>query len=67
MTQNNLGNALYSLGDREGGTERLEKAVQAYQLALEELTPETSAYHNRLATENLTRVQALLDKRLKEG
>jgi tetratricopeptide (TPR) repeat protein len=38
MTQNNLGNALGTLGERESGTARLEEAVAAYRLALEEGT-----------------------------
>jgi tetratricopeptide (TPR) repeat protein len=38
--QNNLGNALQSLGAREGGTTRLEQAVDAYRNALEEYTRE---------------------------
>lgn len=37
-TQNNLGNALTALGERESGTERLEEAVGTYRAALEELT-----------------------------
>ena len=40
MTQNNLGNALRMLGERESGTERLEEAVAAYRAALEERTRE---------------------------
>ncbi|WP_298372089.1 tetratricopeptide repeat protein, partial [Azospirillum sp.] len=40
MTQNNLGNALQSLGERESGTARLEQAVDAYRNALEERTRE---------------------------
>ena len=39
-TQNNLGVALRSLGGREGGTERLEEAIDAYRAALEERTRE---------------------------
>ena len=39
-TQNNLGNALGRLGEREGGTERLEEAVSAYREALKERTRE---------------------------
>ena len=35
MTQNNLGNALSTLGEREDGTQRLEQAVDAYRAALE--------------------------------
>ena len=40
MTQNNLGNALSTLGERESGTARLEEAVAAYRAALEEWTRE---------------------------
>jgi hypothetical protein len=40
MTQNNLGNALATLGERESGTARLDEAVKAYRAALEELTRE---------------------------
>ncbi len=36
--QNNLGNALWTLGGRESGTGRLEEAVAAYRAALEELS-----------------------------
>ena len=39
-TQNNLGNALRMLGERESGTARLEEAVAAYRAALEEWTRE---------------------------
>ena len=39
-TQNNLGNALKTLGERESGTARLEEAVAAYREALEEWTRE---------------------------
>jgi tetratricopeptide (TPR) repeat protein len=39
-TQNNLGNALSRLGERESGTARLEEAVAAYRAALEEYTRE---------------------------
>ena len=37
-TENNLGIALGTLGERESGTARLEEAVAAYRAALEELT-----------------------------
>ena len=36
MTQMNLGNALQRLGEREGGTARLEEAVAVYRDALQE-------------------------------
>ena len=35
-TQNNLGTALQTLGERESGTARLEEAVAAYRAALKE-------------------------------
>ena len=39
-TQNNLGIALWTLGERESGTARLEEAVAAYRAALKEWTRE---------------------------
>jgi len=39
-TQNNLGNALRALGQRETGTARLEEAVSAFRSALQEYTRE---------------------------
>ena len=39
-TQNNLGNALRALGERDSSTERLEQAVAAYNAALQERTRE---------------------------
>jgi tetratricopeptide (TPR) repeat protein len=39
-TQNNLGSALWSLGEREAGTARLEEAVEAFRDALKERTRE---------------------------
>jgi tetratricopeptide (TPR) repeat protein len=38
ITQNNLGNALWVLGERESGTARLEEAVAAFREALQEHT-----------------------------
>jgi tetratricopeptide (TPR) repeat protein len=40
MTQNNLGTALRTLGERESGTARLEEAVAAFRDALKERTRE---------------------------
>ena len=37
-TQNNLGNALKALGERDAGTVRLKEAVAAFRAALEERT-----------------------------
>ena len=39
-TQNNLGNALMSLGEHESGTARLEEAASAFREALKERTRE---------------------------
>jgi hypothetical protein len=38
MTQNNLGNALETLGERESGADSLQQAVAADRAALEERT-----------------------------
>ena len=38
VTQNNLGNVLWKLGERESGTARLEEAVASYRASLEERT-----------------------------
>ena len=38
MTQANLGNVLFILGERESGTAMLEQAVDAFRAALEERT-----------------------------
>jgi hypothetical protein len=43
MVEANLGMALATLGDREGGTARLKEAVVAYQAALEELDASTGS------------------------
>jgi len=40
MAQNNLGDALRSLGERESGTARFEEAVVAFYEALKEWTRE---------------------------
>ena len=40
MTQDNLGTALFRLGERESGTGRLEEAVAAFRAALKEWTRE---------------------------
>ena len=42
-TQNNLGNALAVLGERESGTARLEQAVTAFTEALQGAHPRASA------------------------
>ncbi len=60
-TQNNLGNALLSLGER--GTARLDEAVVAYRAALEERTRERVPYPWAQTQENLAiAYSALFDK-----
>ncbi|MGA2408948.1 MAG: tetratricopeptide repeat protein, partial [Candidatus Binataceae bacterium] len=51
MTENNLGNALNDLGERESGTDDLQKAVAAYQNALQ-VYNRTSAPLDWAMTEN---------------
>jgi tetratricopeptide (TPR) repeat protein len=53
MTQNNLGAALKSLGDRESGTARLEQAADAYRNALEERTRERAPLQWAMTQNNL--------------
>jgi len=52
-TQNNLGTALSSLGEREGGTERLDAAVTAYREALEVRTREVTPHEWGITQSNL--------------
>jgi hypothetical protein len=63
MTQNNLGNALKTPGERESGTEMLQKAVEAYREALKELTKEATPYQHKTAQKNLDLANALLAHR----
>jgi tetratricopeptide (TPR) repeat protein len=70
-TQNNLGEALRALGERESGQAEsirlLDKAVAAFRAALEEWTIEAAPYWHGVAQGNLARAQALLDARRKGG
>jgi hypothetical protein len=63
LTQNNLGLALLSLGERAGDTARLEQAVETFQTALQELTIEASPAWHEVAQQHLTRSLALLQQR----
>jgi tetratricopeptide (TPR) repeat protein len=63
MTQNNLGNVLASLGERESGTVKLEQAVVAYREALKELTRERSALDWALVQNNLGTALSSLARR----
>ena len=60
MTQNNLGNALATLGERESGTARLEEAVAAYRAALEERTRERVPLDWAMTTANQGNAMARL-------
>lgn len=53
MTQNNLGAARSSLGERESGTARLQEAVAAYRAALEERTRDRVPLQWALTQNNL--------------
>jgi hypothetical protein len=52
-TQNNLGTALSTLGERESGTARLEQAVAAYRDALQERTRESGPLQWAMTQSNL--------------
>ena len=63
MTQNNLGNALRILGERESGTARLEEAVADYREALQEWTRARMPLDWAFTQMNLALVyRALFDK-----
>ena len=64
-TQNNLGNALSRLGEREGGTARLEEAVAACNDALKIFVAAEVAYYVDVCRKNLDGVKALLAARKK--
>jgi tetratricopeptide (TPR) repeat protein len=53
MTQNNLGNALQTWGEREGSAEHLKEAVAAYRAALEVRARERMPVHWALTQINL--------------
>ena len=63
MTQSNLGNALVTLGEREGGPERLEQAVAAYTEALKERTRERVPLEWAMTQSNLGAALAALGER----
>ena len=64
-TQNNLGNALLWLGQRESGTARLEEAVNAFRDALLEKTHEREPLAWAATHNNLGKTEALLTERLR--
>src|SRR5207253_3144543 len=63
MTQNNLGNAPETLGERESGTARLEQAVAAYNGALAEWTRERVPLQWAMTQTNLGNALATLGAR----
>ena len=63
MTQNNLGSALSTLGERESGTARLEEAVTAYREALTERTREHVPLHWATTQNNLGNALSMLGQR----
>ena len=63
MTQNNLGTALTSLGERESGTAHLAEAVTAFGEALAIFEAASADRYVRGTRQNLARAQALIAKR----
>jgi hypothetical protein len=63
MTQNNLGNALWRLGERESGTARLEEAVSTYREALEVFRAANATYYVEMAEGNLQQVNRVIQKK----
>jgi Tetratricopeptide repeat len=63
MTQNNLGNALSALGQRESGTGRLEEAIAAYREALKENTRERVPLSWAMTQNNLGNALSALGQR----
>jgi tetratricopeptide (TPR) repeat protein len=66
-TQNNLGLALKSLGERESGTARLEQAVAAYDEALKEYTRERAPLQWASSQHGLATTLAALAERRKSA
>jgi tetratricopeptide (TPR) repeat protein len=63
VIQNNLGNALVTLGERDSGTARLEEAVAAYRAALEERTRERVPLQWAMTQNNLGSALSRLGER----
>ena len=63
LTQMNLGIALKKLGEREAGTGRLDEAVAAYRLALQERTRERVPLQWAMTQINLGLALAALGER----
>jgi hypothetical protein len=63
ITQNNLGNALHALGERESGTARLEEAVAAYDSALAVFVPAGADRYAEMCRTDRDRSIAVLSQR----
>ncbi|MGF1476774.1 MAG: hypothetical protein ACFB6S_14545 [Geminicoccaceae bacterium] len=63
MTQNNLGDALWTLGQRESDTKRLEEAVEAFKASLEEQTRERVPLDWAMTQNNLGIALSILGQR----
>jgi hypothetical protein len=63
IIQNNLGNVLLALGDRESGTAHLEEAVGAYRKALTERTQERGPLDWAMTQNNLGNALMTLGER----
>jgi hypothetical protein len=63
MTQNNLGNALSTLGEWEAGTARLEEAVAACDAALSVFVPAQADHYTGICRANGDRALALIAER----
>jgi hypothetical protein len=66
-TQNNLGNTLQILGERESGTGTLTKAVDAYREALTVFDQERSPNYWQVTHRNLDKVLALIAERQEQS
>ena len=62
MTQNNLGIALHTLGEREAGTAQLIEAVAAFRNALLVYTRERVPVNWAMTQKNLERAVAIMQK-----
>ncbi len=67
QTQNNLGDALRVLGEREADSARLEAAVAAFQAALEEITCARAQPMWEKIQRNLAKVYLALQDEAKEA
>ncbi|MBF0436051.1 MAG: hypothetical protein HQL77_11850 [Magnetococcales bacterium] len=65
--QNNLGNALRALGERESGTEKLEAAMTAFAMALDVAKASGAGYYIKMFQRNLDKCNDLLNKRKQGG